>query len=625
MSRCCLLIGSSLILLAVCAAQAQTNCYDTRTGTWVPDTPGACGGSSQTQRAAPAPAAAAPALSPMQSAVVNAAGNISYQLGAAFGNWLAHAMSGPDPAVQQQQQQMMAELQRRQQEAIRLHKEQEAQQLAATYNRLIGTLKLTGLPQLEMKDTGMQLPELHMKLTSNGDEGIGQNGIKGLPGINLNGDNSPAYGIPGLPGIYTGGAGPEVQLTNTLLPMKTGDQTAANAAPAQLDPSNMTPQQLADAAEAYNKLTPEQQQRILQQAQQQTDAGQTAPGPATTASAPATVPAEGSGQIPGQGIADSSRAAAAASDETASGIARTGFDTAGAPEQPLTVKLSGMDTTAPAEPAVVPSQSTSSIGVPANPGGNLTAGSSVVNLGRLNPDKPATVDANALQENKPAPNGSRYVNCEWTRTTRDQLAGGLPVQEDAIRRTEAQLEAARKGVEEANAERKKVLREGAADEVEEYAKEILTSADKLRIEIEALQGLDKAKRDLIIRTVNTLVFEGKSLYKAGNAGVQAASMQEQVNSANRQVEVLYKIMMEGGIAEKVGEKGAEELGGPLGALAFRGAKVSIDLSVAVGNGTISQDEELTAQENLETMKSQYQHIEDRIAELNTDLNELCEK
>jgi hypothetical protein len=60
-------------------------------------------------------------------------------------------------------------------------------------------------------------------------------------------------------------------------------------------------------------------------------------------------------------------------------------------------------------------------------------------------------------------------------------------------------------------------------------------------------------------------------------------------------------------------------------LAFRGAKVSIDLSVAVGNGTISQDEELTAQENLETMKSQYQHIEDRIAELNTDLNELCEK
>jgi hypothetical protein len=566
----------------------------------------------------------------MQSAVVNAAGNISYQLGAAFGNWLVHAMSGPDPAVQQQQQQMMAELQRRQQKAIRLHKEQEAQQLAATYNRLIGTLKLTGLPQLEMKNTGMQLPELHMKLTSNGDEGIGQNGIKGLPGINLNGDHSPAYGIPGLPGIYTGGAGQEVQLTNTLLPMKTGDQMAANAVPAQLDPSKMTPQQLADAAEAYNKLTPEQQQRILQQAQQQTGAGQTAPepttaGPATTASAPATVPAEGGGQIPGQGIADSSRTAAAASDEAASGIARTGFDTAGAPEQPLTVKLSGMDTTAPAVSGGATNQPTSSMGAPANPGGNLTAGSSVVDLSHLNPGKPATVDANALQENKPAPNGSRYVNCEWTRTTRDQLAGGLPVQEDAIRRTETQLEAARKGVEEANAERKKVLREGAADEVEEYAKEVLTSVDKLRIEIEALQGLDKAKRDLIIRTVNTLVFEGKSLYKAGNAGVESAGMQEQVNTVNRQVEVLYKIMMEGGIAEKVGEKGAEELGGPLGALAFRGAKVSIDLSVAVGSGIISQNEELTAQENLETMKSQYQHIEDKITELNTDLNELCEK
>jgi hypothetical protein len=300
-------------------------------------------------------------------------GNVTYQLSYAFGNWLFHALSGPDPATIKQQQQLMAELRRRQEEAIRLHQQQEAQQLTEIFNRLIVTMKLSGLPQLKMMYTGTELPELHMKLGENGDQGIALNGIKGLPGINLNGGNPPGYGIPGLPGIYTGGPEQGPGLSNTPLPFKTGDQDSpglpaprdlppasgtlvtANMQPAPVDPSKMTTQQLADAAGAFSKLSPEEQHQILARVQQQATAGQ-APqaAPQTSAQTPVV-------SLPGQSIANSSQAAASTANlDEASKIARTGFDTAGAPDAPLAFKLSGSNSGPPAQaqtPANMPSGS----------------------------------------------------------------------------------------------------------------------------------------------------------------------------------------------------------------------------------------------------------------------------
>jgi hypothetical protein len=292
----------------------------------------------------------------------NGLNQAGYQLGYALGRWLFSSNSNPQAELQKQQ--MMAELQRRQAEAERQHREEEARQLAAMYNRLSATLKLSGLPNLQLKDVAGNSPGLTLKL---GDSTGGQAGIKGLPGIYLN-DGAVPYGIPGLPGIYTGGPGQGSGLTNSRLALKTGDSdtgaapvanvpggpngngqppgtpaaatngstpTLANesglqlktgdssAGPAAqattmdptLDPGKMTPQQLADVAEQVSKLPPEEQQRLLTAAQNDAAAGQ--PNPGATAQALAPVQAQ---------AAASQAAATAPVLEDASAKARAGFD-----------------------------------------------------------------------------------------------------------------------------------------------------------------------------------------------------------------------------------------------------------------------------------------------------------
>jgi hypothetical protein len=316
-----------------------------------------------------------------------------YQLGYQFGRWLFSSNSNPQAELQKQQ--MMEELQRRQAEAERLHQEEEARRLAAMYNRLAATLKLNGLPNLQLKQVGGNSPGLTLKL---GDSPDGHVGIKGLPGMYLN-DGATPYGIPGLPGIYTGGPGPGSGLGNSKLALKTGDgdsssgqsanvpaapnqsaqpygapadaaripatppandsvpqfaglqlKTGDSAGPAAqgatpgpgIDPSKMTPQQLADAADQFSKLPPEEQQRIMTAAQNDNAASPPNPSATTQPSAMASL----------QQQAAASQAAAAAPDlESASAGARAGFDT------PLgTTSIQPVTLSSSSQPSSVPSQ-----------------------------------------------------------------------------------------------------------------------------------------------------------------------------------------------------------------------------------------------------------------------------
>jgi hypothetical protein len=59
-----------------------------------------------------------------------------------------------DSTADAQKQQMMAELQQRQAAAEKQHNIEEAQRLAAICNRLQATLKLTGVPALNIKSDG---------------------------------------------------------------------------------------------------------------------------------------------------------------------------------------------------------------------------------------------------------------------------------------------------------------------------------------------------------------------------------------------------------------------------------------------------------------------------------------
>ena len=281
---------------------------------------------------------------------------------------------------------------------------------------------------------------------------------------------------------------------------------------------------------------------------------------------------------------------------------------------------------------LAPKPATAFFGLPGNPQKNPTPpiDSSVVDLRHLDPNSPITVDPNALGENQRGSEKQKdvlKVDCERGKATRDRLAAGLPVQLEAIKRTEAQLEAARRGVEGATAEKKQILLQAAIEEAKGYAQKVLSSAEALRSQIELLKdmNINKAERDMLIRSIDTAIFEGQGLADAAQAGYESGEeLKNKVDKVSKQMLSLAdKLLMQSGIAEKVGEELAGKMWGPFGELGFRGARLSIDFSVAVGQGMISEDERVAAQKNLDTMRHQYREAEQRIAKIDRDLSQGC--
>jgi len=476
------------------------------------------------------------------SALYNGLYQSSYQLGYALGRWLFGGSSNPQAEAQQEalKQQMMLELQRRQAEAERLHQEEEARRIAAMYNRLYATLKLSGLPDLHLKGMDSNGPGLKLKL---GDSTDGQAGIKGLPGIYLNDGKTP-YGIPGLPGIYTGGPGQGSGLTNSKLALKMGDGSTgaapganagpvpagpsggeqpsgaraatsgpatalanesglqlktgdSNTAPAAqattIDPSKMTPQQLADVAEMVSKLPPEEQQRLLAAAQKDAAAGQpipTQPLAQVTAasppgSSPAMLPQTAAPPVASlQQQANASQAAAATSTpEEASAKARGGFDTPLGPRgiQPVTATASSQSPSAPpqapASAATVnrerTADSVASPGITAPPAATSPAG--------VRPSPSAEL-ANL---STPAPGGRRYVESVGeclSRYTQTGSTGSAPSLEELQKKLEFERGALEKLLETQNREN---------EERNEWLKEMRKAAQDV-----ALHAIDKGVEGL---------------------------------------------------------------------------------------------------------------------------------
>ncbi len=220
-----------------------------------------------------------------------------------------------------------------------------------------------------------------------------------------------------------------------------------------------------------------------------------------------------------------------------------------------------------------------------------------------------------------------YADCGEMQAARDRLVSGLPVQEEAIRRTEAMLEAALKGIQEASAGKRQVLIEGAINEAKGYATDVLTSAKHIRSQVDLLKGLeiDKGKRELLIHTLNTVIFEGEGIAQAAQAGYKGGEvMRSKVDRLSRELlPQTYKMLLESGILEKAGEEMSEKLGGPLGALAFRGARLSIDFTVALGKGMISESERQSARKNLDIMHRYHRRAKERISELEKGLAQRC--
>ena len=587
---------------------------------------------------------------PLQQAVQQATTN--------FITWLFS--SGSDPQAELQKQEMMLELQRRQAEAERLHRAEEAQQLAAMYNRLNATLKLTGLPNLQLKETSSNGLGLRLKLgdSANGQAGI--TGIKGLPGIYLN-DGKVPYGIPGLPGIYTGGPGQGSGLTNSKLALKTGESEAgvaqvANPAigsnqsgqysavaatsaltnksglqlktgntdivsssqPSTLDPSKMTPQQLADVAVMVSKLPPEEQQRLLTTAQNNATAGQLVPGSTGQRSV----------LIPLQQQAGASKAAAAAPVmEDASAKARAGFDSALPPYNSTAPSLgSGSRSSATPVPLNTRSEQTAAVSKTLfdKPKLSSTSGSSTTSgLGLKNVTTSAAVTQDQLKDSA---KNDLSVNCEKANSTRKDLIKGLPVMADAINRTELQLKGAGEDISKAKVEMNLALMEAALKEVKDYVREFLRTTEALRSQVEAFANMDPKIRDNLIRSLQGLQKHGDMIEaltrSADKAYKERHAIQKELSYLLNLILHTEKLLVESGVAAEIGDSLAHSFG-PVGVYGFRISKLSIDWGTAFEQGRLSKKEYQQAKKKLELMREQYLRAQAKITAIEAVMGRDC--
>ena len=176
---------------------------------------------------------------------------------------------------------------------------------------------------------------------------------------------------------------------------------------------------------------------------------------------------------------------------------------------------------------------------------------------------PATVSGGI----KPAAyqRGERIFDCAQEKVIRDRLAFGLTAQADAIKRTEALLEASREGLKEAREEAKRILIKGALEEAKEYAEGFFKESERLRRQIEKLKGMSKKKRGLIIRSLHTIAFHADDLLKAAKAGNEAGrEVQKKTQDLVVALNEFNKLMEESNIAEESSKQYLGKLWGPSG-------------------------------------------------------------
>jgi hypothetical protein len=253
----------------------------------------------------------------------------------------------------------------------------------------------------------------------------------------------------------------------------------------------------------------------------------------------------------------------------------------------------------------------------------------VVDLRHLDPKKPVTVDQNKLKGPAKKAVAWSAAECENADATHRRIAEGLPVQLDAIRRTEAQVKAARQDMADVSDEAKAMARDRLKDEIKGYTQDLLVSASGLRTQVEALKaaGADRKTRDNLLRALHSVNSSAEDLQKlqtAAQAGYSAGTdFQKKMDSLTAYVVRANKLFVDSGIAEQIGETLSERAGGPLGAFAFKGALLSIDIGVLAARGKLSKDDYNRARKNLDVMKNQYRRSDNRIRELDRDMAKYC--
>jgi len=231
--------------------------------------------------------------------------------------------------------------------------------------------------------------------------------------------------------------------------------------------------------------------------------------------------------------------------------------------------------------------------------------------------------------------GSPIFDCSGDAATINHLVAGLPVQQEAIRRSQAALDAARDDAQHDSAEARAKWTEGTIKMLASTASSVASSSQKLLASEENLKAAGipakVAARYKFLQKVRQIheisdKLEGASkAYFAGNAFGNTVLVQKSAHDLAELIAEAGILLVDSGIAEEAGGKLALALWGPIGELGFKGVTTGLDLLTATSTGFISAAEADRAALNLEVMRSEYQRIQGRIYDLQQELGQGCSK
>jgi hypothetical protein len=236
-----------------------------------------------------------------------------------------------------------------------------------------------------------------------------------------------------------------------------------------------------------------------------------------------------------------------------------------------------------------------------------------------------------FEENKREAEASRALAeedlqryCKTIRVTRQRLASGLPVEREAIKRTEAAIKAAKTEIFSAKAEMATVSIDAVRTEVFDFAGEYVSTSKDLRAMLKDLKT-SKTTRDRLIHSLGNVIKSGDDVMTAAGEGYKTGNnLQKDMQNAVQYLEEANRLFVESGIAGECGETLSEAiLGQVLGKYTFRGAQLSINLGAAYGHKKISESERSEEEKNLNIMYSQYQRVEEMIVEMDKNLEQYC--
>jgi len=580
------------------------------------------------------------ALAAMAMPRVNPALSIAIlDLGFALGKWLVGG--NDDDAAAQQQQTFLAELEVKRQAAKRQRLLEEQQRQQAVFDRLRRELKgLSGdAATLALKGVDGNPGPLHLKVRDSTEATGLKLKLDGTDGAIRAGD-CKSSGIDGLPGLYLSdcavgsthttdvvGSGNPVQLAQAAQSLSGPEQALvetkvlrlAEASPDSLGlPRDPRAASFRAADSVYQRALADQAGAAtdLEQARTQTDATKEA-----SQMAQATVAeqqAAGKAAPPEVVQALNKLAIVAKTNEEASVRAEQAFSDVGA------------------NVVVARTQAIRSLSAMSSPGETPVVdlrdklAPTVVHPEQLHLGVPTPITAQSVGVSAP---GHPIFDCVADAAAIRRLPSGLPAQQEAIRRAQAALDAAREDVQRHSIEARNAAIERTITMLASTADFIAGSSERLLAREEGVKAAGitpaAATRFKFLQNVRHIADLSQKLvaaaqsYEAGHAFADAVFVQQTARELRSLIAETNTLLVDSGIWEELGGKGAFALWGPIGELGWSGLNTGLDLVTAGAQSEISAAETDRAARNLDAMQSAYTSTRDRLYELQKEVAENC--